>query len=308
MAQEGGGPSADPRDNQQAEEQSTAPGAPKKRLKPIATIDVVRANLEPSYLAYPIGISGLDALIFESNVVAHFVVNRPSWPFAVVLTPKIVLRMFREASEPVKSPSYMPRVTLFFWFQQEMRDQLALYGSIMLSHHSNGQSGDFFDANHMVNHATGSFSTNYFEFSLYGTGFKGRWFGWSALSLEWHPGFIEDPELRGRYGLWRVHLSSTVLANLPLKGQLGLRLSAILDGFSKNSSRPLLQALERFPLSVRYTITLPGIDLGLYAGYYIGHDYYNIYFDRVVHAFQVGISGGVAPTLISDDDSGGRSD
>ena len=64
----------------------------------------------------------------------------------------------------------------------------------------------------------------------------------------------------------------------------------------------MLQALERFPLSVRYTITLPGFDLGLYAGYYLGHDYYNIYFDRVVHAFQLGISGGVAPTLISDED------
>lgn len=299
-AQLAGGPGVAPQADEQTKTQSGATSSEKKPTKPLAMVDVMRANLEPSYLAYPIPVSGLAPTIFESNVVAHFIVNRPSWPLAVVLTPKIVLRMFREASAPVQSPSYMPRVTLFVWFQEELRDRLALYASVMLSHHSNGQAGEFFDANHQVNHTTGSFSTNYLEFSLYGTGFSGPWFGWSSLSFEWHPGFNENPELRGRYGLTRLHLSSTVLANLPLKGQLGVRISAILDGFSKSSQRPLLRGLERFPVSIRYTITVPGIDLGLYAGYYIGHDYYNIYFDRVLHAFQLGISGGVAPALLSD--------
>jgi hypothetical protein len=270
--------------------------------KPVPTIEIVRAALEPAYIAYPISLSGLDPLIFESNIVAHFVVNQPSWPFALVLTPKIVVRMFREESAPVKSPSYMPRITGYFWFQREVSDKPTFYGSVMLSHHSNGQSQSFFDDNGAIRHDGGSFSTNYFEFSAYATGFSGHWFGWSALSLEWHPGFNENSELKDRYGLVRAHFASTVLANLPLKGQLTVRLSAILDRFEHTTqSGSFLREFERFPVSARYTITLPGIDLGLYVGYYVGHDYYNIYFDRVIHTLQLGISGGVTPSLGNSD-------
>jgi hypothetical protein len=293
----GGNPQNSPNENEQGDDQKA-----KAKDKPIPMIEIVRAALEPAYLAYPIGLSNLDSLIFESNIVAHFVVNQPSWPVALVLSPKIVVRMFNQESTPVKTPSYMPRVTAYFWFQREVRASPAVYGSLMLSHHSNGQSGNFFDDQGNINHDTGSFSTNYLELSAYFTGFSGRWFGWSQLSLEWHPGFNEDRELKGRYGLVRAHVASTVLANLPLKGQLTIGLSAILDRFQHTTqSGQFLRQLERFPISARYTITLPGIDLGLYVGYYLGHDYYNIYFDRFIHTVQLGVSGGVTPSLGNGD-------
>jgi hypothetical protein len=206
--------------------------------------------------------------------------------------------MFNQESAPVKTPSYMPRVTAYFWFQQYLTDKPTAYGSVMLSHHSNGQAGSFYNADGTVNYDTGSFSTNYFEFTAYGTGFTGQWFGWSALSLEWHPGFNENRELRGTYGRIRLHVATTLLANLPLKGEVNLRLSAILDKFSKYSKSPFVRELERFPISLRYTITIPGIDLGLYVGYYFGHDYYNIYYTKLIHTLQLGISGSVAPSLI----------
>jgi hypothetical protein len=285
--------------------QNAAPNDRQKhgKKKPIATVDVVRANLEPAYIAYPFSISGLDPLIFESNVIAHFMVNRPSWPVALVLSPKIVVRMFNQYSSPVKSPSYMPRLTAYFWFDQEVpRDQATFYGSVMLSHHSNGQAGNFFNADGSINHDNGSFSTNYFEFTAYGSGIWDRWFGWSSLSLEWHPGFNENAELKDRYGLVRAHFASTVIANLPLKGQINLRLSAILDRFQRASSKPFVREMERFPISLRYTMSIPGIDLGLYVGYYFGHDYYNIYFDRLIHTVQLGISGSVTPGLLQDPD------
>jgi hypothetical protein len=50
-------------------------------------------------------------------------------------------------------------------------------------------------------------------------------------------------------------------------------------------------------------MTVPGIDLGVYAGYYVGHDYYNIYFDQLVHMIQLGIAGGFAPTLLKSEAS-----
>jgi hypothetical protein len=269
----------------------------------IATADIVRANLETSYLAHPFSIRGLPSLIFECSLTPHFFVNQKSWPLAIVLTPKVVLRMFNEESTPVRSPSFMPRIAAYFWFQQTVRGTPTFYGSVTLSHHSNGQAGPFFNEDGSINHEDGSFSTNYFEFTVYATGFTKQVLGWSSLGLQWHPGFNEDPELRGRYGLLRLNFASTLVADLPFHGQVNLRISAILDDFQTSSENEFVQALERFPLSVSYSMTVPGIDLGVYAGYYVGHDYYNIFFDELIHVIQLGISGGFSPTLLKSEAS-----
>jgi hypothetical protein len=62
-----------------------------------------------------------------------------------------------------------------------------------------------------------------------------------------------------------------------------------------------MRGLERFPISLRDIIQPPHTDLGLYVAYYLGHDYYNIYFDRIVHSLQIGIAGSVTPMLSADD-------
>ena len=267
----------------------------------VRTADVVRAHLEPSYLVYPIGLSGLDPLLFEANIAPHFVVSQPAWPFAVVLTPKILLRMFNERSTPVKTPSYMPRLSVFVWFTQTLTGEPQLYTSLTLSHHSNGQTESFFDEDGSNNHATGDFSTNFLDASLYVTGHTQRIFGWSALSFEWHPDINQNAELHGRYGLVRLHLSSAVLSELPLHGALSARLSAILDRMQTSSRNSAVRVLERFPIALRLAFLAPGVDLGFYVSYYFGHDYYNIWFDRVINVIQVGIFGGVTPTLLETD-------
>ncbi len=35
-----------------------------------------------------------------------------------------------------------------------------------------------------------------------------------------------------------------------------------------------------------------------YFSYYVGHDYYNIHFDRVVNMLQIGLAGDTSPSLI----------
>jgi hypothetical protein len=297
FAQSGSHAPAAPRPAQQqpAEPASDAEEQPPPEL---SMSDAVRANLEPSYVVYPIGLSGLDPLFFEANIAPHFVLSRPAWPLALVLTPKILLRMFRERSEPVKTPSYMPRLSLFVWFTPKLTGKPELYSSLTISHHSNGQTGSFFADDGSNNHDTGDFSTNFFDLSLYVTGHTRRLFGWSALSLEWHPDFNQSPELRGRYGLVRLHLASAVLSELPLHGALSARLSAILDGLQRSSRHDAVRVLERFPFSLRYAFAMPGVDLGFYVAYFFGHDYYNIWFDRLVNVLQVGIFGGVAPSLL----------
>jgi hypothetical protein len=261
---------------------------------------IVRSNFETSYFAYPIGLSGLPSLIFESSIAAHFYVSQPSWPLAFVLTPKIVVRMFNEPSVPVKTPSYMPRVSFYAWLTQKLSPgEWAGYASLTLSHHSNGQDGPFFLDDRSINHDDGGFSTNYFELALYGTRLGQMFFGWNQVALVWHPGFNQDSELRGRYGMWRVYLATTLLdAERPLNAKLQVGIGAILDSFLHATDSSVTRALERFPIAVQYTVTVPGFDLGFYAGYYLGHDYYNIWFDRWVHAIQVGISGRVGPVML----------
>jgi hypothetical protein len=264
---------------------------------------VVRSHFELSYLAYPIGLSGLPALVFESSIAPDFFVSQPAWPIAFVLTPKIVVRMFNEPSVPVKTPSYMPRASIYAWLTHELSPgETTMYASLTLSHHSNGQSGPFFLNDGSINHESGGFSTNYFELTAYETRLDQRFFGWNALSFVWHPGFGQNPELRGRYGLTRLYYATTLLdTEQPLQGKLALQVGAILDDFLHTSHNSVVRALERFPISVQYTVTVPGFDLGLYAGFYFGHDYYNIWFDNMVQAFQLGISGSVGPVLFQDE-------
>lgn len=264
----------------------------------VPTHSAVKANLEPSYIAVPLPISGLDPVWFESSVLAHFFVHRSAWPLAIVLTPEILVRMFREHSQPVKTPSYLPRLAVFAWLAPTLYErEPTAYASLTIGHHSNGQTGPFFREDGRINHDDGDFYTNYVELAAHAVYFRCRLFGWSRLALQWHPGFVQKPELHERYGSLRLNAAATVLERLPLRGRLSAQLGVILDDFLRASDHPLVRALERFPVAVEFSISIPDIDLGVYASYYFGHDYYNIWFDRLLHTFQLGISGSVAPTL-----------
>ncbi len=263
------------------------------------TVNVVRRNFEPSYIAYPIGFSGLPPLILEANIAPHFVVTRPTWPVAFVLTPKILVRMFRERSTPVTTPSYMPRVSVFMWLHQTLRrDEITAYASLSLNHHSNGQTGKAVDANGLNNHETGDFSTNFLELSVYETRLSQALFAWNALAFEWHLGFNQSANLENRYGLLRLKFATTVVKTYaPLDGALTIQVTALLDKFQRTSDGAFSRGLERFPIALQYTVKVPGVDLGAYVGYYLGHDYYNIWFDRVIHTVQFGVAGSMGPVL-----------
>lgn len=254
---------------------------------------LVRNQFETSYLAHPFGIAALDPILIETSLVPHFYVSQPSWRVAFVLTPKIVLRMFNATSTPVNTPSYMPRVSIYLWGIDRLQPKhYTAYASLTLSHHSNGQSGDFLRPDGSINHESGNFSTNYFELAGYLVGGDQTWFSWSRLSAIWHPGFNQEPGLRGRYGLVRMQLATTLFeTKTPVDSHLKLEIGAILDRMLLVSSTPFTRALERVPISIQYAVTVPSIDLAFYAGYYLGHDYYNIWFDRWTHMLQFGISG-----------------
>ena len=149
---------------------------------------------DDSYVSYPMG----EHLVFEGQIAPNYTVaqwgdKNSTFCGNVSITPKVILKMYRVRSSPVKTPSYMPKITLHYAWKS---DAVNLYPFIILSHHSNGQGGDTFQedpnngdpAHHgtLPNTESGSFATNFIQagyfFSL--PGFEKHYVG---LSYEHHP-------------------------------------------------------------------------------------------------------------------------
>jgi len=274
----------------------------------VPTLDILRSNLEQSYIApVPLVVDlqehASHLLWLEVNVAPPFLVGRKAWPVAFELTPKILVRMFMEESAPVKTPSYMPRFTVYWLPSTEFTGATTFYGSATISHHSNGQAGSFFDPDGSVNHDTGNFSTNYLEATAHVAWGEKNALRWLSPSLEWHPGFNQSDELKGVYGFWRAHVAYTAFHHVLLDGKLSLRLSGILDRVALQGDSEAVKVLRRFPFAAKYTVKVPGVDIGAYVGGYVGPDYYNISFDRYVAVLQLGLVGDASPQVpeLADD-------
>lgn len=127
---------------------------------------------DDSYVSYPMG----ENLVFEGQIAPNYTVlqwgNKNSiFSGNFSVTPKVILKMYRVRSSPVKTPSYMPKVTLQAAWKSCAVD---IFPFIIISHHSNGQGGDTFledDPNngHPPHHGTlpntesGSFATNFIQ-------------------------------------------------------------------------------------------------------------------------------------------------
>jgi len=121
----------------------------------------------------------------------------PSWGYQVSTTPMVRLRMFDQTSNPVRTPSYMPKATVQFARFRNLSKgtdtdseefnrgpiEMWLVDTIPFGHHSNGQDGCLFTSQTrneegecvvvaptpepIVNKKDGSFSTNYIQAMLF---------------------------------------------------------------------------------------------------------------------------------------------
>ena len=159
---------------------------------PVTNLDeAVLSTSDRTYLSFgqgignyktPYGIKRLNPLVFEGQISPDFSLSlSKKRTIGLAVFPKIVIRMFNENSVPVKTPSYMPSILLYqriHWpFQKKIfnffnsEKQLAFL-TYRLSHHSNGQDGDYFlPGTDSVNYRNGNFSTNAVEVA----------FSWSTI-------------------------------------------------------------------------------------------------------------------------------
>jgi hypothetical protein len=266
-----------------------------------AESELMVSQFERSYVTTTDVRGAKPRLIFEGNIAPPFYLISPGRNVALVATPKVILRMFHENSVPVKTPSYMPRVTLYKFFHPEKALRLgtvATYASLTLSHHSNGQSGPFKNSDGSVNHETGNFSTNFVE-AAFATGgsLLPRMYGQSRLAVEYHPNGWYDQESNHGYSHLRLHYSATsteMVANDSARCSRGRCFRDVALSYSvtylAGDVLPKFHGRGRFPLWVELSTTPTFTpDISLFLNAYWGQDYYNTYFDQNLTAIRFGI-------------------
>lgn len=261
---------------------------------------------EPSYISALGGIGNIEPLIFEGDIVPYFMVNKsPRW--GIELSPRFILRMYNEKSLPVRTPSFIPRATIFYRVSVKNDKGEGIFTYFSWCHHSNGQSDNFYNADSTtINTKSGNFSTNYIEggmfFSHPDKRFPKAVINYMKLSVLYH--YHQAPELRPLYGRLRFFTDFQSSFNL----SKALR---IFGNTSKNSTdhNAILSQSIRIGLIAgnitnvstfdtkrlifKYTISFkPSFlnDVTIFAQYYYGQDYYNIYFNRTLKLLRFGLA------------------
>lgn len=267
----------------------------------------VESSLEASQITLAGGALGLSGHVrFEGLIVPHLFLMGEKWAFDA--TPKMVVRMLSEESAPVRSPSFMPRVTVYRTFGKNDagdRQLDAMY--LTISHHSNGQDGPFYldEARRTINAKSGSFSTNFLELAYlnFGRAMKdedpidvGL-----KVGMRVHVPINENEELRteegsDQYGRYRLLLAGQSSYRT---ARVGYATEYMLDRKVGNMH---FFTGRRFIGSVSIAWVPEGWrDVGLFAQYYHGQDYYNIQYRQRVKAVRAGITVRSVSSLMGTD-------
>ncbi len=271
--------------------QQTADSIPKITLGDIAEI-----NQGSSYITFPSYVGNGLPLWFEGNLTPNFFIRKSKdAKFLSVITSQIIIRMYRKKSFPVRTPSYMPQITGYYFLSSKSNvNSLSIFSRI--AHHSNGQDGDFYLPNGEINLKSGNFVTNYFDFGITKTSYSKKYNAvkFFQTSIEIHPKLLMNDELQDLYSVCRWNTLFSIFkipnddksiekkANISLKGQTSLML-----GNYNN-----VNAFSTDRLNVTFTFYYhPAFfeDIGFFVQFYHGMDYYNIYFNQQITNLQFGI-------------------
>ena len=259
---------------------------------------IAHVNQSDSYITFPADIGNLEPLMFEANLNPNFVVRkRADSKLMMVLTPQITIRMFNEESYPVKTPSYIPQLSLYYLFgYPELAHHTTLFAR--LAHHSNGQDGDFYNYDGSINLQSGNFSTNFFEIGFIDTSYGSQINAvkFFKSSLEIHPKNWMIDELQGQYSGLRWHnsffayklpldrgfFSKKRKANFSVKFETTWMIDEINDWKTFDTKR--FSGAFTFYYHPKFLE-----DIGFFVQFYHGLDYYNIYFEHQLDVIRFGL-------------------
>lgn len=259
---------------------------------------IAHINQGDSYITFPTDIGNLEPLMFEANINPNFVIRQQkNSKLMAVLTPQISLRMYNEYSYPVKTPSYIPQLSLYYLLgENNDLKHLTVFGR--LAHHSNGQDGSFYHEDGSINLDTGNFSTNFFELGAIRTSYNSELQAvrFYKSSLEVHPKKWMYDKLVGQYSGLRWN-NSFIAYKLPgdykvFKKIRKAKFSAKFEGtwMLDNINDWSTFDFNRFNGAFTFYYH-PNFfeDIGLFIQLYHGQDYYNIYFKHRLTIIRFGI-------------------
>jgi len=258
---------------------------------------ISQVNQGGSYITFPIDIGNIEPLWFEANINPNFYLRHSkNFRLLGVITPQIIIRMYQEPSFPVRTPSYIPQITLYYMFSGKANARNASF-YFRLAHHSNGQDGPFYLDNGEINLKSGNFATNFFEIGFIKTHFNPRFHAYQFFktSFEVHPNSWSISELKGQYSTVRWHNAFSVFklpakytktkekkARLSVKGEFTWMFGDLngWDWYSLNRVNLKFTA-SYYPKFFE--------DVGFFVQFYHGLDYYNIYFHHQIDVLRFGI-------------------
>ncbi|MDY0201467.1 MAG: hypothetical protein RBR40_10825 [Tenuifilaceae bacterium] len=272
-----------------------------EKTNAVSTFNLFR---EPSYILFGSGFGNLEPLVFEANIVPHFMINfseKVKW--GIELSPRIVFRMYNQHSHPVRTPSFMPKGTFFYQFMSKENKKRDVFTYVSVMHHSNGQEGDFFNADSTINTLTGNFSTNWVEGGLFFSRPNPKLlFNTNYLNLYATYNFLQEKSMSGTYGRLRffVDLKNTVKLSRAFRiivapenkdkkyvFNQSIKLGWIAGKLNDEKTVNIKRLIIDYTLSFTPTFLK---EVNVFIQYYYGQDYYNIHFGRQLSVIRIGIS------------------
>ncbi len=269
-------------------------GQQKSDFKNLDVALISQVNQGSSYITFPTDIGNMEPLMFEANLIPNFILRENKTSRLVgVLTPQIIIRMYNEYSYPVRTPSYIPQVTAYYLIGKRTdKFMTTVFGR--LAHHSNGQDDSLILDNGKINYISGDFATNYMEFGGILTSYNThtnavRFF---KASFAYHPENSVHRLLGKIYSRHRINLNFSAF-KLPKKTKLDkadfsmdIKLNFLLGNMS---DLPTFSS-ERLQTSITFSY-FPEFfeDFGLFVELYHGHDYYNVYYDKIRNIIRFGL-------------------
>ncbi len=274
----------------------------------------IQASSEVGYITFFGGLGNMPALWYEGKLVPNYIVRVHSdAKWALVLTPKIILRMFQGESNPVRRPSYMPQATLHYQLNKPSdRYSNVFHMFARVVHHSNGQQGPFYLANGELNLEDGDFSTNYLEAGLFlsqrlaANSTSTQFF---RSSIEYHSPVMQYEPLNATYGSLRWHNDIQIFEFSTKAIKEIFSRTAPSDYSDAERHRPDFRAwinttvifgemagVDKWDVSKRFNLSVklsyhPFFlgDVRLFAEYYYGQDYYNMSYETTLNILRAGL-------------------
>jgi hypothetical protein len=268
----------------------------------ISTFNMFR---EPSYIMFGSGLGNLEPLVFEADIIPYFMISlNKNVRWGIELSPRILMRMYDSHSHPVRTPSYMPRVTFFYQFIDREKGHSDLFAYFSLLHHSNGQDGNFYMADGTtINTLNGSFSTNWLEGGFFLSRPNSQLiFITNYIKFYVDYSYNQDAELNRVYGRLRffVNVKSTVKLSdvfkiiVPKKDNnrhyifdQSIRMGWLAGDLNDAKTLDVKRLIFNYIVSFKPAFLKDGV---IFVDYYYGQDYYNIYFGRRLNVVRIGIA------------------